>query len=389
MTNTTIYINTLPVHAKSGGIKTFLMELMHAFAKRETVLFDYCIICSKLTEDLFRDFQAYKNFRIQVLDVNNLNPVKRIYYEQFRLPGILNKKKNSILLNICNIAIVKCRTPQVTIIQAQLSIAAFRKLIPDEYVSTGLLHKMYYDLLLKKSIEISQKTIAVSYYMLDFLKDYKKKIVVIHEGVNLKAFSGKITNEHAFGNYKPYILCVSTLFPHKNMDKLIQAYAVFSKQSATEYKLIIAGKDPDGRQLKKLKQVSAQNGVSDNVIFLNWVETDKIAALYKNASLFVFLSSMEFFGLPVLEAMASEVPVISSNKMSLPEVANNSAILVEPDDINIIAKEMHTVLYGDGIKDKLIDKGLENIKKFKWSTTANKFENIFSDINKIYSKSTL
>jgi glycosyltransferase involved in cell wall biosynthesis len=384
MNSTTIYINTLPIHAKSGGIKTFLMELLHAFAERESILFEYCIICSNRTSELFKDFESHKNFRLLVADVNNLNPVKRIYYEQFRLNRILNKQNNSILLNICNIAIIKCNMPQVTIIQAQLSIAALRQLIPKKYVSIGLLHKVYYDLLLKRSIRISKKTVAVSHYMVDFLQEYKEKIIVIHEGVNLKVFGGDVANNNAFDGYKPYILCVSTLFPHKNMDKLIQAYNLFRQQENSGYTLIIAGKDPDGEQLKKLKQISGQNNVSENVVFLNWVDNDKIAALYKNASLFVFLSSMEFFGLPILEAMASEVPVISANKMSLPEVANDAAILVDPDNVSEIAKKMQEVLSCGDKKKAMIEKGLENIKKFQWKNTADKFENVFADIEKDY-----
>src|SRR5215471_4874787 len=132
-----VYINTLPVHARSGGIKTFLLELLHSFAESKNSLFQYYVICTRQNSELFKDFKRYNNFSELIVDVNNVKPFERIYFEQFKLNKILNKQDRAILLNICNIAIIRCRLPQVTIIQAQLSIAAVRKLLPKKYISIG------------------------------------------------------------------------------------------------------------------------------------------------------------------------------------------------------------------------------------------------------------
>lgn len=165
------------------------------------------------------------------------------------------------------------------------------------------------------------------------------------------------------------------------MDKLIEAFALFKKKNGKDYKLVIAGKDPDGQQTGKLKALASQLNVQDEVVFTGWLPDEKIPVLYKDASLFVFLSGMEFFGLPVLEAMASKIPVISSNKMSLPEVVNDGGILVEPDDIIEISKLMDELCHNTEKRNALIEKGLANTQIFKWSTTAEKFENVFEKIN--------
>lgn len=377
---TTVFINTLPVSVKSGGIRVFLLELIEAFAINANPLFEYTLICCNANKELFNAVKHYSNIHLLEVKVNNSNPLTRIYFEQFKLNKFLNRQKNAIVLNICNIAILNCKLSQVTIIQAQMSIKALRKTLPEKYISISKLHKIYYDLLLVKSIKISKKTIAISHFMVDFLIKYRDKIVVIHEGVNMQAFNDEKNTLSAFRDKMPYILSISTLFPHKNMDKLVEAFAVFKNKNRSDFKLVIAGKDSDGKQLDYLKDVAIKNGIAKDVIFPGWVANKEIPALYKNASLFVFLSGMEFFGLPILEAMACKVPVIAANKMSLPEVVNDAGILVEPEDVNQVASIIETISTNETLRDKLITKGLENVELFKWATTAKKFENVFQSI---------
>ncbi len=377
----TIYINTLPVTEKSSGIRVFLLELLHAFAENNNSNIKYCLICCNNNKKLFEDFSSNSQFSFMVVNTDNSSPLKRIYFEQFKLNKILNGTKNSILLNICNIAMLKCKMPQVIIIQKHVGIKALRKTLPKKYRHISLLHIIYYDLLLEKSIKFSKKTIAICNYMVDFLGKDNNNIEIIHEGVNFETFNNDIVlNSKPLYDF-PYIFSLSTLFPHKNMDKLIEAFALFKKRNNKNYKLVIAGKDPDDKQIDKLKEIATQLNVQDDVIFTGWLPSEKIPVLYKYAELFVFLSGMEFFGLPVLEAMASSVPVISANKMSLPEVVNNAGKLVEPDDVLEISKLMNELCNDKKLRAELIEKGLKNAHEFKWITTAQKFEKVFESIN--------
>lgn len=380
MKKITVYINTLPIHVKSGGIRTFLLELLLAFLEENNGQFEYVAICSKNNKMLFNHFEKFESFSIQIANVNNQNIFKRIFFEQTKLAGLLAKKENSILLNICNIAVFNCKIPQITIIQAQYSIAELRRSLPKQYVSVSLLHKLYYDLLLKRSVKVSNKTIAISNYMVQFLTEYSNKIVVIHEGVNTSTFN-KPYSSNRFKGYKPYILSLSTLFPHKNMDKLIEAFSKFRHSGANDYKLIIAGKDPDNKQLEYLKTITKQYNVEADVILTGWVSSEEVAELYNNASVFVFLSSVEFFGLPVLEAMASGVPVIAADAMSLPEVVNEAGVLVDPYNIEEVKREIQKIATSEEWRNNLINKGRLNIENFKWSTTAKKFEHVFIEVN--------
>lgn len=377
----TIYVNTLPVSEKSSGIRTFLLELLYAFSESNNPNFYYCLVCCANNKDLFKEFYNNKKFSILEVDVDNSSPIKRIFFEQFKLNKILSDKKNSILLNICNIAMFNCNMPQVIIIQKHVGIKALRKTLPKKYKHISLMHLIYYDLLLERSIKYADKTIAISNYMVDFLGPYKDKIEIIHEGVNLETFKYESIDSKPIYDF-PYIFSLSTLFPHKNMDRLIEAFALFKKNSQHPHKLVIAGNDPSGGKLmQELKDLAKQLNVQDDVIFTGWITNEVIPGLYKNADLFVFLSGMEFFGLPVLEAMACKVPVISSNKMSLPEVVNDGGILVEPDAVDGISKLMIELCTNEILRGEMIEKGLANAKQFKWITTAQKFETMFESIN--------
>ena len=374
-----IYINTLPITYKSGGIKTFLLKLLDAFAARENKNFEYHLICSLDNKPIFLHYSKHCNFKLIVYDIKNAVAFKRIFFEQFRLNRFLKNQKNSILLNICNVAVIKCSIPQITIIQAPLSIHALRKTLPGKYLSLSLMHRIYYDLLVMRSIDISAKTVAVSNYMKSFLSRKQDKIEVIYEGVDTEQFQEKANNKSLFE--EPYILAVNTLFPYKNTDKIIKAYSIFKKKGFN-HKLVIAGRDPDGKQISFLKKIARKHNVSEFVEFVGMVPHDEIPKLYHNAILFIFLSSVETFGLPILEAMSSGIPVIASNKMSIPEVVGNAGILVNPDDINDIATRIEDVATCTGLRKKMIADGNENIKLFDWNATAQKFVTLFVEVAK-------
>lgn len=382
----TVFINTLPVNHKSGGIKTFLLELLYAFAASKNDI-HYYLICSPSNVSIFNKLNGVTNFTIKVVKVDNDNPIKRIYFEQFNLRKHIHHLPQSMLLNICNIAVLKCPIPQVTIVQAQMSIKALRKTLPKNFVTISLFHKIYYDLLLNPSLHKSDATVCISAFMKPYLEISDNKKVVIHEGVNLKDFQNKESSSHLIPK-EPYILSLSTLFPHKNIDKLIQAFALLKKESNLPHKLLIAGKDPNGKQLDYLKGIAQKEGVQNDVIFAGWVKLEEVPALYRGASLFMYISSMEFFGLPVLESMACDVPVIAGNKMSIPEVVNDAGILLEPTDIGAIASNMHKVLTDKTLRTLLIEKGRKNIENFTWDATATSFQKLFLQILKKESNTT-
>ena len=128
-----------------------------------------------------------------------------------------------------------------------------------------------------------------------------------------------------------------------------------------------------------IKTVEELN-LQDRVIFKGYIPDNELEWMYLNASLFVFPSLSEGFGLPILEAMSCGVPVITSNYGAMAEVAGNAALLVNPYNIDEIAEAMYKVLTDQKLKEDLIKKGLERAKQFSWEKTAKETLEVYKEV---------
>ena len=203
-------------------------------------------------------------------------------------------------------------------------------------------------------------------------------ISVVYEGYNNRLYSkrsdpevNKITAAYGLAP-NAYFLFVGTIQPRKNLARLIQAYAEFIKTlHPTPYtlhpKLALAGSK--GWLSDEIYKLPKQLGIEDQVKFLEYVPDQDLPALYSGAIAFLFPSLFEGFGLPVLEAMACECPVLTSNVSSLPEVAGQAAVLVNPHSVKDIASGIARV-QSTGCRVQLIPKGLRQVKKFSWKSAA-------------------
>jgi glycosyltransferase involved in cell wall biosynthesis len=166
----------------------------------------------------------------------------------------------------------------------------------------------------------------------------------------------------------PYILYVGSLEPRKNLLRLLEAYRLVREWSP-RWGLVIVG----ARNAWKSTPVAAaveRYGLQDNVTFTGYVPDEDLPALYNGAGLFCFPSLYEGFGLPVLEAMACGAPVVTSNTSSLPEVAGEAALLVDPYDVEAIAAAMQRVLSEPELAEDLRRRGLARAAEFTWERTA-------------------
>lgn len=171
-----------------------------------------------------------------------------------------------------------------------------------------------------------------------------------------------------FGINKSYLLYVGNAYPHKNLERLIIAFGKLITEYMLDYQLVIAGrKDHFHEQLEK---DVAEVRLDDRVIFTGYVSDAELAGLYKKASLYVFPSLSEGFGLPALEAMSYGVPVASSDATCLPEVAGEAAEYFDATDTAEMAKVMAALLSDKDRQQVLVERGEEQLKKFSWSTTA-------------------
>ncbi|MCX7683140.1 MAG: glycosyltransferase family 4 protein [Anaerolineae bacterium] len=167
-----------------------------------------------------------------------------------------------------------------------------------------------------------------------------------------------------YGIGKKYFLYLGTLHPRKNLSRLIAAFASLPPDTL----LVLAGKE--GWHCKELFAQIEQLGLEERVLFTGYVRKEEKTALLRGALALVFPSLYEGFGLPVLEAQACDCPVITSTTSSLPEVAGDAAILVDPADPEAIASAMLRLLSDSTVRQSLIEKGRENVKRFSWINCA-------------------
>ncbi|HCD6531725.1 TPA: glycosyltransferase family 4 protein, partial [Klebsiella pneumoniae] len=165
-----------------------------------------------------------------------------------------------------------------------------------------------------------------------------------------------------------YLLCVSNRKTHKNEYNTILAF----KKSGlyNEYKLVFTGSPNE-----TISDFIEHHGLTESVHFTGYLKDDELPLLYRGAAALVFVSFYEGFGLPVIEAMASGIPVVTSRTTSLGEVAGDAALLVDPENINEIADAINQIILDNNCRQQLINKGLMQARKFTWEEVARKVDN--------------
>ena len=176
----------------------------------------------------------------------------------------------------------------------------------------------------------------------------------------------------------PYVLYTGNIKPHKNVDRLIEAFAILRRRGSGDLKLLIIGDEIS--KYPNLRRLVHRFQLHQHVRFLGFVPDATLAVLYRLTSVFVFPSLYEGFGLPPLEAMASGVPVVTSNVSSLPEVVGDAALLIDPMDAGAIADAMGRVLSDADLRAELIRRGHERVKTFSWERSAARTREVYAEV---------
>lgn len=234
-----------------------------------------------------------------------------------------------------------------------------------------------------KSLKEAKHVITISQSSKDdIIKEYSvpsSKVSVIHLGIR-EITASKMSKGELFNKYNihsPYILFVGTIQPRKNINRLIEAFKTLDDQ---EHELVIVGKK--GWNYEDTLFLPEKLGIESKVRFLHTVSDADLAHFYKNAQIFILPSLYEGFGLPILEAMKYGCPVITSNVSSLPEAGGDAAEYVDPENVNDIAAKLEKVLSDKNLREKMIKKGYEQVKKFSWEKAAKEVLQVFEEVNK-------
>jgi glycosyltransferase involved in cell wall biosynthesis len=166
-----------------------------------------------------------------------------------------------------------------------------------------------------------------------------------------------------------YLLYVGTLQPRKNLVRVVQAFGcIAGRPELADVQLVLAGKK--GWLYDSLFEQVSREGLSERIVFPGYIPDEDLPALLSAATAFVFPSLYEGFGIPVLEAGRCGLPVITSNTSSLPEVAGDAALLVDPHDVDAIADAMYRIITDRDLAAELTRRGHENVKRFSWEKCA-------------------
>lgn len=318
-----------------GGTEIYLRNLLRALAAIDRVN-QYRVLTNRETTDLT---PAAPNFRTLPQPVRASNRPARILWEQFALP----LRRFDVLFNPGFTAPIAARCPQVTVFHDLQHVRH-----PE--------HFRWFDLpawqfLLWASARRSTRLIAVSEATRrDLIAHYRKDAVVIPHGVEPELFSLQRTPEK-------FILCVSTLHPHKGIEALIAAFAKF-RASHPEFRLVLAG-------MRGFASANIESLAGEGVETTGWIPREQLLDLYRRAWAFVFPSTFEGFGMPVAEALAAGVPVACSDIPPLREVAGEAVLYFPPG-----APELERICFDEELRSQLASEGPRRAARFTWEASA-------------------
>lgn len=235
----------------------------------------------------------------------------------------------------------------------------------------------YAQFMIRKARERSKRMICVSDATLKDLNDFLgcngTPCHVVHEAAKPEFFIPRSSEElegirNRYQLPEHYILSVGILKPHKNLLTLIRVLRKMRKEGLTKHNLVIVGKSFKHHPeiISEIKSGKEQGFIRhfENIPFSD------LPGIYQQADIFVFLSLLEGFGLPILEAFASGVPVLASNTSSLPEIAGDGALLVDPTDERKIKESLIRLLTDQNLRTQLVTKAKERLKSFSWKKAA-------------------
>lgn len=373
-----IGINTLTINRKDfGGGETYLYHILHALTKVDQKN-EYVIFVSLRNRSRFRIDK--ENFETVVCPIDTRDKFKRIIYEQVFLPNLINKHKLDLFHAPNNILPLRMSCRSVLTIQYIFSF-----IMPNDY--TPFYRRWYFNTLMKISSRKADKVISVSYdntrQIIRYLGLSESKITTIYHGLD-EAF-GRVRDlnnikacKYKYGINNDYILCVANNVLNKNLEGLIKAFDYLKQKYKIPQNLVIIGNT--GFLKKRQIWLRELRIKYPDIIHTGFVDYKNLPNLYSGADAFVLPSYCESFGIPLLEAMACGVPIVTSNIFAMPEIIGNAGLKVNPYDFKEIGEAIYSILINPSLRTDLIRRGLERVKMFSWEQAARQTLSVYEGI---------
>jgi glycosyltransferase involved in cell wall biosynthesis len=344
------------VPGETGGAEMYARRLLPALREADPELEMTLFLGGAAAEEDWGD-----GVEVVRLRFDPRSRVRRVLAEQTLLPRAVREASPDLLHNLFNTAPVLPQVPQVTTIH---------DLVFKRYPESGLLAKgveVVVPLAARRSTRIVTDSDASKSDLMRFLDVAGEKVDVAPLGPGLPADAvgppePELRRSLELGE-APLVLSVLARRPHKNAERLIQAFA-----GVPEGVLVMPGYETGHEET--LERRIDEAGLGGRVHLLGWVDDATLDGLYRAADCFVFPSLAEGFGLPILEAMLRGTPVACSNATALPEVAGEAALLFDPLDVEAITVSVRRILEDRELSDRLRAAGRERAKRFTWDETA-------------------
>jgi glycosyltransferase involved in cell wall biosynthesis len=346
-----------------GGSQTYQRQLIAALAAAGGEA-EYTVFLNASGAKSFTRPSA--RFRTRVCRLPGSQRLLRVLWEQAILPMRLRTQGIDVLHSLGYLSPIAAPGATVTTVLDMVQYVHPEDIEP----AKRLLWRILFPLSLRRATAIIVISESVKRELARFFPWAAAKATVVPLAVDPVRFSPGPAGPCAAARGRPFLLAVSTISPHKNPVRLVEAFArVRRERPGLDLELVLAGLMRQ-EQGALLRRTARSLGVSEHVIFAGRVPDGELIQLYRSAEMLVFPSLYEGFGLPVLEAMSCGCPVVSSNLTSLPEVTGDAALLFNPKDVAEMAGRIAEVLDSRSTRERLIARGLERARLFSWQSIA-------------------
>lgn len=306
-------------------------------------------------------------------------------WEQFALPKAARKEGCDLLHCTSNTGPIWSKTPLVTILHDIIyleSISIFKK-AGTWYQKLG---NMYRRWVVPPVVRKSKRVATVSNFEKERIKKFMglgDNLVAIYNGVgeHFKPVTDKSDLEMAKKKYElpdRFMFFLGNTDPKKNTPNVLKAFAEYNEQSKLKYKLVML--DYEEEALRNILTDIGHPEIRKDIHLTGYVVNTDLPAIISQCKVFLYPSLRESFGIPILEGMACGVPVITSNTSSMPEIAEDAALLVDPHKWEEIRNAIEKVLNDEKLKAQLIKKGLARVKHFSWKKMAERYLDLYKEV---------
>jgi glycosyltransferase involved in cell wall biosynthesis len=355
-----------------GGTQTYATGLLGGLAEIDDED-EFVVYLSREAAEI--ELPKATNFRRVVCPVNAIHRGARYAWEQFMLPRRIRKDRIDLLHSLAYVGPVSAHCPHVVTIHDMNYMD-----IPD---SVPGIRQRALRTLVKRVARNAAHVITMSEFskqrIVHHLALNPSKITVTHlagrDHADLHTREDSADLQTRYGITQPYIVAFSSPFRHKNIVGLLEAFAGIRSQ--VPHDLVLVGHlTPEGEVQRSIETY----GLASRVHATGYVPDSDVLPIIRGASLFVFPSFYEGFGLPLLDAQALGVPVAASTAGSIPEVAGGAALTFDPSDATVMGQTVLRVLTEPKLADELRSLGIANAKRFSWTATAGRTREVYDRV---------